>query len=193
MSIRTYTPVRKYPPIIGLSGKKRSGKDSVAKYLTEIFTPHKCVSIAFADSLKEEVAKACGVTVDFLEINKDIFRPILQWWGTEFRRELTSRTYWIEKVLRKLADIQDYHNTTAIIPDLRYKNEMECLEELGAILIRIERPNYTDTKHSQHASETELDGTKFDLTVVNDGTLEQLRDKVRNLCQTYIFHPTVKH
>lgn len=52
-----------YPIVLGLTGKKGSGKDTTADFLCEAFGFHK---IAFADALYEEIADGFAVTVGFL-------------------------------------------------------------------------------------------------------------------------------
>ena len=82
--------------IIALAGKKHTGKNTIAKLIaTQV--AGKTVELAFADSLKQEVAKACSVTVPYIEEHKDNFRKILQGWGTDFRRNLFNKNYWIDK------------------------------------------------------------------------------------------------
>ena len=66
--------------IIGISGKKRSGKDTIFKLIKELngILP---LRAAFGDQIKEEVADITGVDVDHIEENKEHFRQMLQWWG----------------------------------------------------------------------------------------------------------------
>ena len=75
--------------IIGISGKKRSGKDTVYQLIRKDIAYRGNVFIAraaFGDDIKEEVAKATGKSLAHIEENKERFRPILQWWGADFRR-----------------------------------------------------------------------------------------------------------
>lgn len=52
-----------YPPLIGLTGPARSGKNTVADHLCAHYGYHR---MAFSDALYEEVAKAYNVCEDFL-------------------------------------------------------------------------------------------------------------------------------
>ena len=76
-----------------------------------------------------------------------------------------------------------------IITDLRFKNEKKRIEELGGMTIRVNRitgnvliDNDTHTITDwQHPSETELDDEEFDYVITNDGTIEDLIEKVREI------------
>lgn len=106
--------------VIGLIGKKLSGKDSVFKALRE-FVPHG-QRIAFADPLKIELAAACGVSVEYLEEHKEVFRAGLQWWGTEFRRGLFGDDYWVNLVDSKLKHLSTATDRgLAVITDVRFQ------------------------------------------------------------------------
>lgn len=66
-----------------------------------------------------------------------------------------------------------------IITDVRYPNEAEAIKSLGGILIRVDRETgYKDN----HISETALDDYDgWDYIIDNNGTLEDLRNKVEEL------------
>lgn len=117
--------------IIALSGKKLSGKDTAAaafaKVLRERGLEVECV--AFADALKDEVCMACGVTREFLDANKAAFRPALQWWGTEFRRNFHGDSYWVDRLYARVkASAAD----AVVVTDMRFRNELEWAARHGA-------------------------------------------------------------
>jgi len=159
--------------IIGLSGKKRVGKDTVAAML-ELLLPNS-KTYAFAARLKAEVARACGVTVPYIDEHKDNFRLILQGWGTDFKRKLHGEDYWIKKMQIALTNL---NTDCVIVPDVRFKNESQFIKNNHGIIIRVER----ETGHlDKHISETELDSEPYDHLIVNNGTLEELLTKVENV------------
>jgi MOSC domain-containing protein YiiM len=55
---------------------------------------------------------------------------------------------------------------------------MEAVVEKGGITIRVIRPG---TVTEKHPSETALDDAKFDYEIINDGTMEELVKKVREI------------
>ena len=72
-----------------------------------------------------------------------------------------------------------------LIPDTRFPNEYEIYETYGmaAILLRVVRPNFVSPlteEQQKHASETALDDYQYDATIVNSGSLGDLKEAVNN-------------
>lgn len=196
--------------LIGLSGKKQVGKDTaceiikkltIVQYAHNMFEKH-----AFADKLKQCAAIILGCKVERFEDNtfKDSAtwipnqgspdpyltgRQILQKLGTEVGRNIHP-DIWVEALLR------DYryrwtHNMTNcdnplilpnwIVPDVRFLSEVKAIEGRGGFVIRINR----DTSYSDsHPSEIGLDDYPFKYVVNNNGTLDELKDKLSNILHT---------
>lgn len=162
--------------VLGISGKKQSGKDTIAGFLKEI-ADRPVHRLAFGDEVKLEVAEACGATVEFIEEHKALFRKILQWWGTDFRRKMFGDTYWIDKTRAKINGLPD--GVVVVLPDVRFPNEANLIAEMQGNLWRVERPGLPST--DTHASETALDGwTGWDATIVNLRGLEELKVKTED-------------
>lgn len=163
--------------IIAISGKKRSGKDTVASIISANFESG-IVRIGFATALKLEVCRSLNISLDYLEQNKANFRLILQGWGTDYRRKLHGDNYWIEKLRTAINNIQTFNSCKMIIvTDVRFKNELEFMRSVGATTVRVNRP--TAPSNDTHPSETELDNEHFDIVINNDGTIEQLIQQVQ--------------
>ena len=75
--------------------------------------------------------------------------------------------------------IGDYPNW--IITDLRFSNEMQAVKANGGITIRVVRPSDKEISLDLHPSETALDNHQFDYEIVNDGTIEDLINKVEKM------------
>jgi 2-keto-4-pentenoate hydratase/2-oxohepta-3-ene-1,7-dioic acid hydratase in catechol pathway len=102
---------------------------------------------------------------------------MLQGWGTDFRRKIFGEDYWIKKMDDAMVLLRSQYENI-IIPDVRFLNEYEWVKNEGGVMIRVERSiDYSDT----HISETELDHSIFDHTIVNDGTERDLVTKVEQL------------
>lgn len=168
--------------IIGISGKKGSGKDTFAKLLQKS-SNKKIYLIAFADSLKAEVytyiLKPHGLPMECLyDERKDNFRLILQGWGTDFKRNLIDKDYWVNRVKEKIAYISKTEpDATIILTDIRLQNEADLVREYNGVLLRIERPELSS--EDNHQSETELDGYKFDYYIENQGSIEDFESKAK--------------
>lgn len=163
------------PVIIGLSGRKYAGKDETCRAIDA--TVHEVHRIAFGDGVKRELAAACDVSSEFVEQHKSKFRPGLQWWGTEWRRELCRDTYWIDQArtqfLRHLREFNALRGVPVVVfTDCRFGNEAELIKELGGVIWRVERRRTWQqrlkahfTRGDTHASETALDDWQFDRVI----------------------------
>lgn len=165
--------------IIALSGKKQSGKDTVADILTELARPTRVFRLAFADALKEELACALGVTVDYINQNKAKFRSLMQAWG-DTRRAVNGNDYFVNKLLVKLNDARYNNHCIVVITDLRYMHELIILRSIGAYICRVVRN--IDDFGDPHSSEIDLDTFyEWDNIVMNNHTLESLKQEVKEL------------
>jgi len=183
--------------LIGLSGKARSGKDTLGDYLVNILASkdEQYTLMAYADELKRKVAE------DFNLSNEQLYgdlkeapdnrygkesgrfssnpveafwspREILQFMGTDVYRAIDDN-FWVRKLFDKI-DKMNYSNV--IVTDLRLPNEVEAINDRDGIHIRVIRPGDNKINGQQHISETALDDTKADIVVYNEGTLEDLYD-----------------
>lgn len=170
------------PRVIGLCGYAGVGKDEVAKILAYIYGYHR---VAFADALKtvlyavnpsyRDIAAArclsLAQTVDAIgwagAKKQPEVRRMLQDLGAAMRA--VDPGVWVHAVWN-----QTFRPPEArfVIPDVRYRNEVAVADTLW----RIERPGYGPV--NDHASETQLDGHPVGRTILNDGSLGDLADKV---------------
>jgi len=126
-------------------------------------------------------------------------RWILQHWGTEVCRTGFHDDMWIASLENKLRNSKD----DIVISDCRFPNEIKSIKDAGGIVIRVKRgpePEwYRDAadmnagehcinwmlaktrmdKLKIHASETAWVGTKFDHTLTNDTSIDDLYSKVQ--------------
>ena len=115
-------------------------------------------------------------------------RKFLQLLGTECMRMGLHVNTWVNALFADYIPVvkewDELGNDTLleypnwIITDMRFPNEMEAVVERKGITIRVVRPG---TSNGTHASETALDNAEFDYEIINDGTLEDLVEKVRQI------------
>ena len=161
--------------LLGLLGKKRSGKDTVANYLV---SQHGFTRFAFADALKDYL----------LDIDPPIDgRPlsqIIDRWGWEKAKEIPQvrsllqdtgsalrsldPNFWID-IIREQVDAAD---TPVVISDVRLPNEATWIKDSGGALWRIHRPE-TESPDDHH-TETALDGYPVGVHLINHLTLNDL-------------------
>lgn len=119
------------------------------------------------------------------EGNYYTIRQLLQKFGTEVGRNI-SPNLWVDALMNDYIEAKSNgYEEDWIVTDVRFENEAEAIRENGGILIRLNRnTGFND----QHSSETALDDYKnFDLIIDNNGTLDELIDKVYNFMKEFKF------
>lgn len=184
------------PKIVGLSGLAGSGKDTLADLLS---VKEDYVKIALADPMKhfcKEVFEftdeqlwgpsACRNAGDpryvreWVDRGQDGSHPVLltprfalQTLGTEWGR-VCYENVWIDYALRK-AERWNHQGYNVVIPDIRFKNELDAIHKAGGVVWRIERAGSgLEGQAAAHASENGLRSDDCDRVLRNDGTKDDL-------------------
>ena len=165
-------PKHKPPILIGLIGKKGSGKNLAADGLREF------EEVAFADPLREVVNEVFGATFEEMsdrtleEQKLDRFpfespRHLLQQIGTNLFRQDWPEV-WVEHMRRRLTPLTG----DMVITDVRFNNEAILVKELGGFLIRIVCPAVEESLVAKdlHPSETAMESIVVHKTIQNDGS-----------------------
>ena len=153
--------------LIGLAGKARTGKDTVARYLAAHLT---LISYAFADPLKQALAGMFHLTAAQLE-------------GAEKEQPLP----WLGKAPRELMQLLAEHNQAmqgVVIRDVRFNNEADWVRSKGGVILHITRADATAV--AMHPSESGVTHRPGDLSLANDGTFEQLYDELESLIRVLL-------
>ena len=171
---------------IALTGKMRSGKDTVAHHL---YIRHGFDRVAFGTELKKN---AHAVFPWISEHSKP--RALYQKFG-QLMREIDPNV-WVKHAERAVNGAIDFRvNTGAervgvVITDLRQQNEYEWARANGFTIIRVTAPddvrigravaaNDDFTLHDlTHETELAIDGFAVDYEIVNDGSVDDLKAKV---------------
>lgn len=96
--------------------------------------------------------------------------------GTEWGRCIMGENFWVNITARKIKTIPG----NVKITDVRFPNEAAKVKELGGMLLRVERPG-TEASSGSHESEALIASLDVDGVITNDGTLEDLSEKVRQM------------
>jgi hypothetical protein len=156
------------PLIIGITGRKYSGKDTFCQHLIEALGQGvKAERLAFADPLKAMLAKTAGIPVSQINEDKARWRVTLQQWGTEIMRHYHGHDYWINRMRQK---IECSPCDVVVLTDVRFKNEADMVRDMGGILVRMVRKEslwrrLVDWLKPAHRSEREMDQYEVDYTV----------------------------
>jgi hypothetical protein len=115
-------------------------------------------------------------------------RTLLQWWGTEFRRNVNPM-YWVKRLSEK---IQKEAPEIFLLSDMRFHNEMAFVKEHGET-IRVDRASLGPLTANSHASEKELASVpdeEWTRVLSNDGTLEDFKQSAVEAFDTIMeFYP----
>ena len=115
---------------------------------------------------------------------KSTIRDIMQVLGTDLLRQGFNNNIHVAATLGSIKE-----NEKVIITDMRFPNELKAVKDKGGITIRVNRPNIhyllesgiNNQNKVEHESETALDNAEFDYTIDNDGSIEELIEKVKEI------------
>lgn len=192
--------------IIGISGKAKSGKDTAADMLsylysnpdksykdyienTEVFFEKNAYVVHFADALKEAARELCILDEDQTDTQAGKL-TVIPWLGITVRellqklgtciREGIDEDFWIKCLFARVDGFQDI-----IVADVRYPNELQAIKNQGGVVIRINREGAGAGDHHSETSLDDYDG--FDLVIDNNGTYEELYNKLKVLIKHFHF------
>jgi len=172
--------------IIGITGKKRHGKDTVSDYLVEKYGFKKYV---LADILKRALKEMFSLTDDQLWGNKkevkDKFwnyspRELMQIVGTNLIRDQFDKDFFVKSLRKKILE-ESFERV--IVSDIRFLNEVKMIEDLGGIVYRVKRNSIKN--EDSHCSENDLDNKEF-ITIQNNTSLNELYNKIDIIMNKYV-------
>lgn len=108
-------------------------------------------------------------------------RRLLQTIGTDGVRAHLGADAWV-----RAFELARDRRADTVAPDVRFPNEADHIRRHGGIVIRIDRPGFGPV--NGHVSEA-VDTIAVDAVVVNDGTIDQLQDRVLELVQLHYSTP----
>ena len=171
--------------IIGITGPARSGKDTVSKIITDIYTSYKIKS--FAAPIRLIIANLIGITdsiifdsikdIPHILLNNKTPRYAMQTLGTEWGRYMISDTLWIDTCLNT-------NDTNIIISDVRFENEAKAIKEKNGIIIKVTRPNIK-IQESLHISEKGISDDYIAYNIDNSGDINDLKQKVITIMECF--------
>lgn len=172
--------------VIGITGRKRSGKDTVAAHFV---SNHSYVRYQIAGPLKRALCELYGWDINILEDGSDKEkvdpeygvspREAAQFMGAEFNKymsnhypeygQITNTKLYLKRMKQFVAKNP---KLDIVIPDVRMPFTAEAIREMGGIMLRIERGKGANT--DGHDTEKYIDTIEVDHVILNDGTIEQL-------------------
>jgi hypothetical protein len=200
--------------LIGIVGFIGSGKGTVG----DILEQKGFIKDSFAKPLKDAISVMFGWPRDLLEGDTEVSRKwreepdvywsekfnrtftpreALQLMGTEAGRNVFHKDIWVISLLNRAK------GKDVVVTDVRFKNEIEYIQNNGGIVVRIQRgkePKWYDVamlanqgypaalrtmnELNIHQSERDWIGCEFNYTIDNNGTLQDLGNKVEEMLQS---------
>lgn len=182
--------------VIGLHGAKGAGKDEFFKVAKRLFPLHDIRKIAYADPIKNEICRIFGLSGEceydqFKRTNimyslqgRDIGLSVP---GRQVVREIgmMMRNYDEGQFVRYVeTEIAKAPGAIWCITDLRFPNELESINKLGGIVVKILREGIT---YDGHVTEVEFPDDQCNY-VINNKTnlLNQYHSDVRSTMESIL-------
>lgn len=175
-------------------GKIGSGKTTAANILKK----YNFEEETFAEPIKQflltigfNYEDVYGSQEEKLKVNKFwnvSGREFMQKFATDIMRnqlklilpklDLGDSTVWVRAMEKK---ILNNPSKNIVIGDGRFPDEIMLIKKYGGVVIKVERPSNNDDNNSVHESESYFDTIIPDYEISNDGTFEDLENKIKNI------------
>lgn len=164
--------------LVGITGKARSGKDTIAKHL---WTQHEFTRIALADPMKRAAQQMFGLT-DAQTWSDELKEVVIPYWGMSPRQmfqklgtEAAKGTFGDDVWAKRWRLSYDMLRETdhVVVPDIRFDIEADMIRALGGFIIEVRRGTGLSGSTGAHASELGL-STLPEVFIDNEGTVEEL-------------------
>jgi hypothetical protein len=185
--------------VIGITGRKYNGKDTLAEYLVK---NHNFIQLSFAEPLKQICQTLFGFSNEQLYGNlKEVIDPrwgisprtAFQYIGTElFRKQMKiimphiQDNFWIECLSNKIKSItQSNPEAKIVISDVRFPNEVDVIRSFGGNVFRVTRPSENNVQDC-HESELLIESLNVDSDIMNDSDLKTLFNNFDKIITQFI-------
>ena len=177
--------------LVGISGRRGSGKDTVARLLQHLQSERNWQVHSFGDSIKSVCAALAGEDVApyYSQKGKAQLLPAFQRTRGEMLQQVGQALreweplVWVDAFFARLPA-----DAFVLVPDVRFPNEADLIRARGGLILRVEgdplRQRGDGTRDDDHPSETAMDNYPyFTATIHNTGSRDNLTQQVRILLQ----------
>lgn len=168
--------------LIGIMGAAGAGKDTLA-YQLQMRDAYEIYRMA--DPIKRMIEAAFHVKPQLWDDRERKEAPIpwlgrsprylAQTLGTEWGRELVHPDVWVKLAKGRWHHVNAQGKGRLVIPDIRFANEVDWVRSEGGVLVKLVRDVERDMDNAGHVSELGAATLDADATVVNNGTVDELR------------------
>lgn len=183
--------------IIGVSGLKRSGKNTISSFLSKRYDFQE---YSFAKPIKDISHFLFGWEEKDDEIKKEEIdeslgfsrRQFWQWFGTEVMQhtigerfpsfeENVGRTIWVQLFLR---EYKKNPSVRWVISDVRFPHEVEAIQSLGGKIIHVKREDLEN--NDMHESEKYISTLPADFILENNSSISDLYKSTDTILENYL-------
>tara|TARA_B100000161_G_scaffold186844_1_gene135029 strand:+ start:157 stop:816 length:660 start_codon:yes stop_codon:yes gene_type:complete len=189
-------------PIIGITGYKGSGKDTIADFLVN---NHDFIKVAFADFIKNALKELFDWDDNSFNHDnkekKDTYwgvtpRKMCQELGTEFLRvhckdfismkfnlpngEPYQSTFHIKRINKEIIKLLKVNpNINIVFSDVRFQDELDYIKKLGGKIFRVSREDLKSNEFNNHVSEKNIENLNgIDYEINNNESILLLFKKI---------------
>ena len=175
--------------LIGLSGRRGSGKDTVARILQELQPERRWQIRSFGNSIKAVCAALTGEAVApyYTQKGKAETAPTFRRTRGEMLQQVGQALreweplVWVDAFFAGLPP-----DAFVLVPDVRFANEADPIRKRGGLMLRVEGDPLAQrgdgTRDDNHPSEIAMDDyAHFAATLHNTGSRDDLTRQVREL------------
>ena len=169
-------------------GKARNGKDTICSLIEKIYNEKNKAILNLQYSSYIKMYAKTITNWDGSEETKP--RALLQMLGTDIIRKKIDELLFVNRAVEDIK-VYSYFYDAITISDARTKTEVDIPKNKldNIISIKVIRPNFDNgltIEQKNHFTEIDLDDyDKFDHIVYNDGTIEELEEKIRKIVDIY--------
>jgi len=169
------------PLLIGLLGRSRSGKDTVAQIIQNLYPDIYGIS-RFSQPIKNALRELYDFTDNQLEgpqkeeidLRYDITpRSAMQNMTTTYFK-LHGDHFFSDRLFNRYERIYKPFGKGIIIPDVRYVHDINQIHKKKGIVIKVIRNNL----NILHDSENHIDNLDADYLIYNNSTLDELKNNI---------------
>ena len=168
--------------LIGITGKKRTGKDTAAATLSVECGYDRFAFASLLKAMTYSLLARLGIDPQtaYKMVDGDLkempcpqlcgkhTRWVMQTLGTEWGRKCIDENFWVRATLRAASSADK-----AVISDVRFANEAQAIRDAGGRVVRLLRGNDNGDSHASEVMDFDVD-----FTIDNNGTINQLREYI---------------
>jgi hypothetical protein len=177
------------PKVFIFAGHARNGKNTCADFVKDYCTKNnlKYIDLAYSSYIKNYATKISNW--DGREETKP--RELLQQLGTNIIRNKLGDEFFIENIIKDIK-VYSFFFDVITISDARFPKEIDLIKKEfpNVYAVHVVRPNFDNgltEEQKNHPTETALDNyNNYDYELINDGTLDDLNNKVIKMAKEYL-------